>query len=125
MSSKLERIAIPSSLPGGLKATRSSHFGRCELFTLVDVNDKEITAIEILKNPPHEENGCLGPVNLLARHGVSSLIVGGIGARPLAGFENAKITVYFGEGETVEDTVNAYLEEKISKVSFQDACGGH
>jgi predicted Fe-Mo cluster-binding NifX family protein len=34
-------IAIPSAQPGGLEAALGAHFGHCELYTLVSVeNDK-------------------------------------------------------------------------------------
>ena len=36
------RIAVPSLGSGGLDGQRSQHFGHCEAFTLVDVENGEI-----------------------------------------------------------------------------------
>jgi len=33
------RIAIPSSLPGGLQAQVGAHFGHCDVYTMIDVED--------------------------------------------------------------------------------------
>lgn len=125
MIEQTERIAVPSSAPGGLDSKRSGHFGRCDLFTLIDINDGKIVKVSTAENPPHVEQGCLRPVNILAGNKVSKIIVGGIGGRPLQGFESVGISVYFGEGETVKDAVNAYLAGKLSQVRIEDTCGGH
>ncbi|MCP4680705.1 MAG: dinitrogenase iron-molybdenum cofactor biosynthesis protein, partial [Desulfobacterales bacterium] len=39
------RIAIPSVETGGLDGQRSGHFGHCDAFTLVDVEDGEIKKV--------------------------------------------------------------------------------
>ena len=62
----------------------------------------------MLENLPHTDGGCLGPVKLLASNGVTALIVAGIGGRPLAGFKEAGIDVYFDKQlPTVSQAVDA------------------
>ena len=39
------RIAIPSTLPGGLEAEVGAHFGHCDLYTIVDVKNGQITTV--------------------------------------------------------------------------------
>ncbi len=119
-------LAVPSMGEGGLEAERSAHFGHCDCFTLVDVADGEIGAVRVVANPPHEEGGCLRPVNLLASHGVNALIAAGMGARPLAGFNDAGITVYF-ETETpgIGDAVRRVLAGSVEKMDARHVCGGH
>lgn len=119
-------LAVPSMGEGGLEAERSAHFGHCDCFTLVDVADGEIAAVRVVANPPHEEGGCLRPVNLLASHGVNALIAAGMGARPLAGFNDAGITVYF-ETETpgIGDAVRRVLAGSVEKMDARHACSGH
>ena len=42
----LMRIAIPTNNPGGLEASRSDHFGHCEVFTIVSLAaDKSIEKV--------------------------------------------------------------------------------
>lgn len=56
-------VAFPSFAPGGLEAPRAGHFGHCEVFTLVRVEEGKATDI----------------------------VVAGIGRRPLLGFQEAGI----------------------------------
>lgn len=119
-------LAVPSLGEGGLDGERSGHFGHCDCFTLVDIVDGEIAEVRIVENPPHEEGGCLRPVNLLASQGVSALIAAGMGARPLAGFNDVGIAVYF-EKETpgIGDAVQLVLGGVVETMEAQHVCGGH
>lgn len=119
------RVAVPSMLPGGLKAQRSGHFGRCDVFTVVDIEDDTIKNVETVSNVDHTEGGCLVPVNLLAKNNVNSIIVGGMGLRPLLGFKEVGIKVFIGEGITVEDSIKAYIDGKLDIMSEEFVCGGH
>ena len=89
------RIAIPSMGSGGLDGERSGHFGHCDVFTMVDVENGEIKDVSTVQNQSHVQGGCMVPVNLLADHNVNALIVGGIGMRPLMGFKQVGIDVYY------------------------------
>ena len=73
------RIAIPSTLPGGLEAGVGAHFGHCDLYTVVEVKEGRITEVSTLPNVPHQQGGCLTAVNHLAQNGVTVLIAGGMG----------------------------------------------
>jgi len=88
------RIAVPSNGQGGLDGTRSGHFGHCDVFTFIDVENGEIKNVSILRNQEHVQGGCMVPVNLLAANKVTALVVGGIGMRPLMGFRRVGIAVY-------------------------------
>ena len=83
------KIAIPTMGAGGLGCERSGHFGHCDCFTVVTVEDGTITATEVIDNPPHEEGGCMRPVSLLAGHGVDAIVAAGMGMRPMMGFARA------------------------------------
>ena len=43
------KIAIPSVLPGGLEAQVGAHFGHCDCYTLVDVEDGAVVKSEVAK----------------------------------------------------------------------------
>jgi len=47
------RIAVPSNGEGGLEGTRSGHFGHCDVFTFIDVENGEIKDVSILQNQEH------------------------------------------------------------------------
>jgi predicted Fe-Mo cluster-binding NifX family protein len=116
------RIAIPSELPGGLEARRSGHFGRCECFTLVDLEDGAVGQVQVLTNAPHTEGGCMAPVMALAEQMVDAIVVDGIGGRPLMGFNQVGIAVHAGVGADVQTTVHAYLHGDLPVVGLEGAC---
>lgn len=122
---RIKTIAVPSMHPGGLNAMRSGHFGHCDAFTLVHIEDGVIRDVSVLHNPPHQQGGCQGPVNLLHQNRADALIVGGIGMRPLMGFRQAGIDVYFGpEGETVGAVIAQLLEGRLQLIQENEVCGG-
>lgn len=119
------RIAIPSTAPGGLAAEVGAHFGHCDLYTVVDVKEGQIAQVSTLPNVPHQQGGCLAPVNHLAKHGVTVLIAGGMGLRPLMGFNQAGIEVFRGtEATNVEAAVQALLSGDLQQFSREHTCGG-
>ena len=119
------RIAIPSVNTGGLDGQRSGHFGHCDVFTLVDVEDGEIKEVSTIPNQEHVQGGCMVPVNFLAGHNVNALIVGGIGMRPLMGFRQVGINVYH---DAVRPEIRPVVEDLIAGrlpiISDDQVCGG-
>ena len=119
------RIAVPSEGQGGLDGLRSGHFGHCDVFTLVDVEDGEIKEVSVLANKEHVQGGCMVPVQLLADNNVQRLIVGGIGMRPLMGFNQVGIDVYYdGERRDIRPVVEDMLAEKLPIIAENQVCGG-
>jgi predicted Fe-Mo cluster-binding NifX family protein len=119
------RIAIPSVDNGGLDGQRSGHFGHCNVFTIVDVQDGEIKEVSTIPNQEHVQGGCMVPVNFLAGHNVNALIVGGIGMRPLMGFRQVGIDVYH---DAVRPEIRPVVEDLIAGrlpiISDDQVCGG-
>ena len=121
MSNK--RIAIPSDGEGGISGVRSEHFGHCDVFTLVDVEKGEIKSEATLDNISHGQGGCMVPVNLLAQNDVNAIIVAGIGIRPLTGFHNAGIEVYFDTvNSNIKTVVEKLMNDELKKISLDEAC---
>ena len=119
------RIAIPSVEAGGLDGQRSGHFGHCDVFTLVDVTAGEIKQVTTIPNQSHVQGGCMVPVNLLADHQVDALIVGGIGMRPLAGFRQAGIDVYYDVArQEIKPVVEDLIAGKLPLITDNQVCGG-
>jgi predicted Fe-Mo cluster-binding NifX family protein len=119
------RIAIPSTYPGGLEAEIGAHFGHCDLYTVVDVKEGQVIKVSTLPNVPHQQGGCLAPVNHLAKNGVTVLIAGGMGLRPLIGFNQAGIEVYRGtENPSVDAAVKALIGGDLQRFTRDHTCGG-
>ncbi len=119
------RIAIPSIGSGGLDGQRAGHFGHCDVFTFVDVEEGEIKSVSTLMNQDHVQGGCMVPVNLLAQNNVNALIVGGIGMRPLMGFKQAGIDVYYDvERPEIRPVVEDLISGKLPVIEDNQVCGG-
>lgn len=118
-------VAIPSVTPGGLNSPIGAHFGHCDLYTLVKIENGKIAGETIIPNVPHQQGGCMAPVQHLAGNGVNLLIAGGMGYRPLMGFNQVGIDVFFGgEAATVGEAVLALIEGKLPRFSQEHTCGG-
>ncbi len=118
-------IAIPSVHPGGLDAELGAHFGHCDLYTLVNIENGQVSQVSSLPSIDHAQGGCLAPVQHLAGNGVKVLIAGGMGLRPLMGFNQVGIEVYFGGGcRTVKEAVDSFLAGQLPKFTNEYTCGG-
>lgn len=98
----MTKLAVPTMGQAGLDSERSGHFGKCDCFTLVTIDDGQITSVENIDNPPHEEGGCM---------------------RPFMGFTEAGIDVYF-ENETprVGDVAELIAQGKVEKMTADNTC---
>ncbi len=118
-------IAIPSNNPGGLDASIAQHFGHCDLYTIVEIRDNVIDVVSIIPPIDHQQGGCMAPVQYLANKNVKCLISGGMGFRPLAGFEQVGIDVYYFENNlNIQQTVDAFIAGNLSRFSKDQTCGG-
>lgn len=114
------RIAIP--MADGLLA---QHFGHCEQFELIDVDDqaKSVVARKALPAPEHA-HGVLP--RWLHEQGAQVVIAGGIGQGAQSLLRQAGIEVLAGvESRTADDVIGAYLNGTL--VSGVSSCnhGAH
>jgi len=103
------KYAVPVS-GGGV----SPHFGHCEQFALIDVDEerKVIVKKELVPSPGHEPG--LLP-KWLAEEGVSVIIAGGMGSRAQNLFQQNRIKVIINVLENdPEKAVRNYLAGKLA-----------
>jgi ATP-binding protein involved in chromosome partitioning len=103
------RYAVPVS-SGGL----SAHFGHCEQFALIDVDEekKEVLTKVFVPSPGHQPG--LLP-EWLAEQGVSVVIAGGMGSRAQSLFQQNRIGVVLGALEAEpEKAVLSYLNGTLA-----------
>ncbi len=118
------RIAVPSQHPGGLEAGLGAHFGHCDIYTVVDAEEGKVLEVSNLPNVPHQQGGCMAPVNHLKQNGVTTLIAGGMGLRPLMGFNQVGIQVFYGGvAPSVGAAVEALLAGKLQEFTQNQTCG--
>jgi ATP-binding protein involved in chromosome partitioning len=97
------KLAIPVAA-GKLAA----HFGHCEHFALVEVEDGQIKKTTLATPPPHEP-GVLP--KWLHERGVQVIIAGGMGRRAQGHFEQHGIRVVIGASAlSPEELVRQYLD---------------
>lgn len=102
------KIAIPL-----VKGQLSMHFGHCEQFALVEVDDatKKVDKTELMTPPAHEP-GVLP--RWLGEQGASVIIAGGMGQRAQQLFAQNGIDVVVGaSADTPEQIVSAYLDGSL------------
>ena len=102
------RIAIPL-----VEGKLSMHFGHCEEFAIIDVDDtgKNIISKDVLPSPPHEPG--LLP-RWLAEKGVNVVITGGMGPRAQELFNQNGIRVVLGAPANHPDlVVTEFLEDRL------------
>ena len=89
----------------------TAHFGHCQEFALVDVEDNTIKNKQTLVPPPHEP-GVLP--RWLHEQGTNVIIAGGMGARALDLFAQNGIKVLTGAPAlTPEELVKQYLDSAL------------
>ena len=104
------KLAVPTMGAADLASERSGHFGHCDCFTIVDIEDGD----------------CLRPVGLLADAGVDAIVAAGMGMRPMMGFNDAGITVYF-ENQTpnVGEVAKLVAAGSVPIMGAENACNHH
>lgn len=120
-------LAVPSDSPGDLAAQVSGHFGHCDLFTLVSIQEGKIASVDTVANVEHGAGGCVEPVHLLLDKGVGAIVVGGMGARPMQAFAEAGIAVYYADQAAlskVEAAVSGILAGKFPQMRPEQTCKG-
>lgn len=88
----------------------SAHFGRCPVFTLLEIEDGKITKQEEIQNPGHEP-GFLP--NFLKEKGVNYIIAGGMGRRAEMLFAENNIQPIMGISGPITAVIEALCQGKL------------
>ena len=100
-------FAIPT-IDGKLCA----HFGRCESFAIVEIEDDKIIN-EIFVSPPAHEPGSYP--RFLADKGVSTIISGGMGIKAQQLFTENNIEIYMGiNSDSPKKLVENYMNNQLT-----------
>ena len=117
------KIAIPCVGQASLQARVSSHFGQCDSYAIVTVEEGEIKGVEQILNGGHSD--CASPVRALAEKEVSVMLVEGMGMRPYLVFKELGIEVRSGIKGTVSEAVESYLKGETYAMAQDGLCGQH
>lgn len=102
-----------------------AHFGHCEAFAFVSVEDDVITEVKEISPPEHVPG--LYP-RWVAQFGVSDVIAGGMGQKAIMLFNDQNINAYVGAPvrtarELVEDFLAGKLELSANYCNHDDQSG--
>lgn len=99
-------IAIP--LENGVLC---EHFGHCEQFAIVKVEEKVVTNIQVLTPPEHVPG--LYP-RWVAGFGVTDVIAGGMGQKAINLFNEQSINAYVGAPKlSADELVIAFINDEL------------
>lgn len=103
------RIAISADDSNGLDSVISPHFGRCPYFVLVDLEEREVTAVEAISNPFYAQHQPGQVPGFVHSHGADVMLTGGMGGRAIAFFQQYGIQPVTGAYGTVRNALEQYL----------------
>ncbi len=103
-------VGIPANGPE-LSDSMSEHFGHCNYFVGVEIDENSINKAFSLQNNGHST--CMEPVINMKNRNVTDMIVGGIGGRPFMGFLQYGINLYQGVQGTLKENVELLLDGKL------------
>ncbi|MGD8263059.1 MAG: NifB/NifX family molybdenum-iron cluster-binding protein [Desulfobacterales bacterium] len=90
----------------------TAHFGHCQEFAIIEVEENEITKKETLVPPPHEPGVLPSWLHSL---GANVIIAGGMGGRAIDLFKQNDINVIIGAPALEpEELVRSYLNNTLA-----------
>ena len=116
------KICIPTLNQNGLESTLSSHFGRANVFAIVD---DETNEIRFIQNTGQHHGGGMTPAELIRNEGVHVVLCGGLGVKAVRLFEQQGIHVYNQASGTVNEALKAYKAGTLPEATDATACQEH
>lgn len=98
----------------------SGHFGHCEGFEIVELDEAKVLKREFLPNPGHKP-GFLP--KYLSEKNVNVIIAGGMGATAQELFNRNNIEVIVGARGNLDDLINEYVNGSLK--STNSVCREH
>jgi len=112
-----ERIVIPAEDGNGLNARLSEHFGRAPYFIIVELEDGNISNVQVVPNESEHFGGFGRPPDRILQFMPNAVITYGMGPRALSIFQEVRIAVLKANADTVKDVVEAYRQDKLEELT--------
>ena len=114
---KIMKIAIPTS-DGKL----CGHFGHCDSFTFAEINPQTNEILKIEERIPEEGISCQS-ASWISQQGVTKVLAGGMGGRPMMMFAQNGVEVVMGCPELpIREVLEKYMSNTLS--TGENPCGG-
>ena len=108
------RIAISTETNNGLDSVVAHHFGRCPFFALVDVEEREVKAVEVIDNPFYAGHQPGQVPGFIHSQNANVMLSGGMGRRAIDFFQQYDIETATGADGTVQTALESYLGGELS-----------
>ena len=109
------RVAVASQTSGGLDDLVSPTFGRCPVFTLVDVENGEIKKVEVIENTHRMGASGVGIAvsQMMANLGVNVVIAGNFGPNAMMALSQLNILTFPAPPTTrVKDAIEMLISQQ-------------
>ena len=114
-------IGIPTFGEGGLNASLNPRFGRCDSFTFVTVEDKEIKKVGVVLNQAANAMGGAGiqAAQIIGNNGATEVIVGNLGPNASQSLNALNLKIYQAPNQqiTVKQCIELYLQGGLQLTS--------
>lgn len=112
-----ERVVIPTEDGNGLNARLSEHFGRAPYFIIVELEEGNVSNVQVVPNEGEHFGGFGRPADRILQLRPNAVITYGMGPRALNIFQEAGIAVLRANADTVKDVVEAYRQDKLEELT--------
>ena len=114
---KIMKICIPTS-----EGKLCGHFGHCDSFTFAEINPETNEILSIEERVPEEGISCQS-ASWISEQGVSKVLAGGMGGRPLMMFAQNGVEVVAGCPELpIREVLEKYMANSLE--TGENACSG-
>ena len=103
------RVAVSVDDSNGLDSVVSPHFGRCPYFVLVDLEEREVRAVNAISNPYYGHHQPGQVPGFIHSQGADVMLTGGMGGRAIGFFQQHGIQAATGASGTVRHALEQYL----------------
>ena len=111
------KICIPTS-----EGKLCGHFGHCDSFTFAEINPETKEIISIEERVPEEGISCQS-ASWISEQGVSKVLAGGMGGRPMMMFAQNGVEVVTGCSELpIKEVLEKYMTNSLE--TGENSCGG-
>lgn len=110
------RVAIPAESKSGLESPVSPHFGRCPAFIIVELEGELIKAVDEVDNPFYGNHSPGQVPAFIKSQGADVILVGGMGRRALAYFDQYSIEAVMSTGRSVRLALEGFLQGRVEEV---------
>ncbi len=112
-----DKLIVATENQDGINAPLAEHFGRAPYFTIVELNNNEVSNVSTVKNVSEHVGGTGSPHDYITQLQPKALIVYGMGPRGIMAFQSAGIEVLKASGSTVKEVVEAYKQGILEELT--------